>query len=95
MHVYTGDTQRLTLHTNDPATFLLNLFAQAPQADATEQHDLRRRIEAQAEILRAASSYIQAARMFLDNYAQFQATAEQHPNALPPSIAAFLQEVQR
>ena len=95
MHVYTGDTQRLTLHTNDPATFLLNLLTLAPQADATDQHDLRRRIEAQAEILRAASSYIQAARLFLDNYAQFQTTAEQHPNALPPSIAAFLQEVQR
>ena len=95
MSAYTGDTQRLTLPTNDLSTTLLCLLTQTPQTNPDEQHRLRHSIDAQAEILRAASGYIQAARVFLENYAQFQATAEQHRASLPPSIAAFLQEMQR
>ena len=92
---YTGETQRLVAQ-EDPTTFLTHLLAQAPQADRHTANEAYRNIKAQAELISAAREYINAARLFLEDFAKFQATAEQYPHIpLPPHIAAFLREVQR
>jgi len=95
MSAYTGDTQRLTLHTTDHTTFLLHLLDHAPLLDRSEAERLGGNIHAQANLIREARDYINAARVLLEDYARFQATAERHGQAaLPPQIAAFLREVQ-
>jgi hypothetical protein len=90
---YTGETKRLSM--SDDATCLVTRRLNDDPNQRTEIDTLAHTIRAQTDLLRAARSYIQQARLLLDEVTRFRAAAEQYPTIqLPPQIATILQEVQ-
>lgn len=91
----TGERQPLSTLTDDPAAFLLHLLTRAPYTDREAADETRWKIYAQRQLLNEARDYINTARLYLEDFPRFQATAEKvRPETLPPALRAFLEGVQ-
>lgn len=94
MTTETGERTPLGALTDDPAAFLLHLLSRAPYTDREATEETRWKIYYQRQLLDEARQYVNTARLYLEDFARFQATAERvRPEALPPAIRAFLEEV--
>lgn len=76
---------------HNPDALLLRLLA-APTTPA-DAFTTVAHIEAQTDVLRALATYLNAARMVLEDYEKLDRAAERALPALPAPIAAYLKEL--
>ena len=76
---------------HNPDTLLLRLLV-TPTTPA-EAFTTVAHIEAQTDVLRALATYLNAARMVLEDYEKLDRAAERALPALPAPIAAYLKEL--
>ena len=76
---------------HNPDTLLLRLLA--TPTTPTDAFTMVAHIEAQTDVLRALATYLNAARMVLEDYEKLDRAAERALPALPAPIAAYLKEL--